>query len=44
MISKFVQPQRPEVHRWLAKKLAEEGYAAESRAEEEIVKLLESDN
>ena len=35
-MSKYWEPGNPEVHEWLARQLAEEGYPAESRAESEI--------
>ena len=40
ILSKFWQPQRPEVHAWLARKLHEEGYTDEARIEEEIERGL----
>jgi hypothetical protein len=40
ILSKFWQPQRPEVHAWLARKLSEEGYTDEARIEEEIERGL----
>jgi len=40
IISKTMEPYRPEVHRWLERHLQEEGYVDESRVEGEIADLL----
>ncbi|MGA7730772.1 MAG: glycosyltransferase family 39 protein, partial [Chloroflexia bacterium] len=42
-ISKFWQPFRPQVHEWLAEKLAQDGYGEQSRAEAELARLLSAD-
>lgn len=42
--AKFVQPDMPEVHAWLAQKLTADGYEAESRAERRIEQLLNGTN
>ena len=39
-ISKFWQPGRSDVHRWLAKKLMDTGYASESGMESRIAQAL----
>ena len=40
-ISKFWQPQLPEVHRWLSQELNAQGYQDESRMESMIADSLE---
>jgi|GEM_PF-1525104 len=40
LLSKFWQPDRPEVHLWLAEKLRQEGYIEQSRIEAEIARSL----
>ena len=40
LISKFAWPANPEIHRWMARQLAEEGYLGQSRAEAQIADAL----
>jgi 4-amino-4-deoxy-L-arabinose transferase-like glycosyltransferase len=43
LLSKYLEPYRPEVHEWLAARLDTEQYARESGAETEIARLLGQD-
>jgi mannosyltransferase len=42
IISKAMEPYRPEVHRWLAQQLQREGYGDESLVEQKIADTLQS--
>jgi hypothetical protein len=44
IISKAMEPYRPQVHDWLAEQLQREGYVDESNLESTIARLLRSDS
>ncbi len=41
LTAKLDQPGSPQVHRWLSERLAQDGYAAESRTEADLAQALE---
>jgi len=41
--AKAAEPERPDIHRWLAQQLQREGYDAESQVEGSIADMLQSD-
>jgi hypothetical protein len=42
VIAKFMRPGNPQVHAWMARRLEEQGYTAESSTEDEIGRLLQA--
>jgi len=43
IISKDMEPYRPQVHQWLAQQLQREGYSEESQVESKIAGILQSE-